>query len=124
MKRLILVLAMVFIANTACAVTLMWDQHTDTSVQGYVLQWEETANPPDTFSIRVPGIETVTQAIADNLFKTNVEYRIWLHAYNGVGESLPSDVLTFVRVVYVPPEDNLPTETYDVPGAVINFINQ
>lgn len=125
MKKLILVLAIVFLtASTACAITLTWDQHTDTSVQGYLLQWEETDNPPETFSIKIVGIENVQQEIADNLFKPNINYSIWVLAYNGIGESGKSNVLQFIRNAYTPPEDNVPTETYEAPGSVVNFINQ
>ena len=124
MKRIILaVLIIVFSASVACSVTLTWDPNTD-STQGYLLQWEETDNPPDTFSINVVGIDNVQQEIADNLFKTNINYSIWVLAYNGAGESGRSNVLQFIRNAYSPPADNVPTETYDAPGAVINFINQ
>ena len=124
MKKLILVLAIVLIANIACAVTLQWDQHTDSSVQGYLLQWEEKDNPPETFSIKIVGIENVQKEITDNLFKLNINYNIWVRAYNAYGGSEKSNVLLFIRTAYAPPEDNIPTETYDVPGAVVNFINQ
>ena len=125
MKKIILVvLAIVFMTNTACALMLGWDQHTDTAVQGYLLQWEETDSPPATFSINVSGIDNVQQEIADNLFKTDTNYSIWVRAYNSIGESIKSNMLQFVRSAYTPPTDNVPTDTYDVPGAVINFINQ
>ena len=124
MKTLFTVLAIILFASTACAITLGWDQHTDTSVQGYLLQWEETDNPPDTFSIKIVGVENVQQEIADNLFKLNTNYNIWVRAYNAYGGSEKSNVLLFIRSAYAPPADNIPTETYDVPGAVINFINQ
>ena len=125
MKKVILVLlAMVFITNTACALTLQWDKHTNASVQGYLLQWEETDNPSELFSINIIGIENVQQEIADNLFEPIVNYSIWVIAYNNFGESEKSNVLLFIRSGYSPPADNLPTVTYTIPDAVINFINQ
>ena len=125
MKRIILVvLAIVFMTNTACALMLGWDRHTQ-EVQGYLLQWEQTNSPPETFSINVPGIDNVQQEIADNLFEPGVEYSIWVRAYyESIGESIKSNVLQFIRSAYTPPADNVPTDTYDAPGAVINFINQ
>ena len=125
MKKVMLVLlAMVFITNTACALTLQWDKHTNASVQGYLLQWEETDNPSELFSINIIGIENVQQEIADNLFEPIVNYSIWVRAYNDFGESAKSNVLLFIRSGYSPPADNLPTVTYTIPDAVINFINQ
>lgn len=124
MKRMILVLIMVFMTNTACALMLGWDQHTDTAVQGYLLQWEETNSPPETFSINVGDIGIVQMEIADNFFKPDIEYSIWVRAYNGIGDSVKSNIIQFIRSTYLPPADNIPAETYDAPNAVINFTNQ
>ena len=124
MKKLFLILAMVLMASTALAARFQWDQHTNTSVRGYLLQWSETTDPPEVFSINVPGITTTQAEIADNLFKLDVQYDVWLKAYNFVGASNNSNIVQLIKQGYTPPADNLPTEIFDAPGAVINFINQ
>jgi hypothetical protein len=126
MKRNTLVLAIIllFLCSPAFATTLAWDEHTDTSVTGYLLQWAETSNPPEIFSMNVPGITTTQKDIPDNYFKLDVQYDVWVKAYNTAGESGKSNVVNATRTAYTPTPDNIPTVTYDAPGAVINFTNQ
>ena len=126
MKRITIPLAiiLILICSPAFAATLAWDQHTDTSVTGYLLQWAETTNPPEVFSMNVPGLTTTQKDIPDNLFKLDVQYDIWVKAYNTADESGKSNVVNVTRTAYVPTPDNIPTVTYDAPNAVMNFTNQ
>jgi len=126
MKKITIPLAIILIllCSPAFAITLAWDEHTDTSVQGYLFQWAETTNPPEVFSINVPGVTTTQQEIADNLLKLDVQYDFWVRAYNTAGESGKSNVVNATRTAYVPTPDNIPTVTYDAPNAVVNFTNQ
>jgi len=125
MKKLILALTIIFgLSSTGFATMFEWDEHVDTSVQGYLLQWSETTAPPEIFSMNVPGIATTQKEIPDNYFKLDVQYDIWVKAYNAVGESIKSNVLNATRTAYTPTDDNIPIELYDIPGAVINFTNQ
>jgi hypothetical protein len=101
-----------------------WDQHTDTSVQGYLLQWAETTNSPEVFSMNVTGITSTQKEIPDNYFKLDTQYDIWVKAYNTVDASGKSNIVNVTRTAYQPTPDNIPTVTYDVPGAVMNFTNQ
>jgi hypothetical protein len=89
-----------------------------------LLQWAETTNPPEIFSMDVPGITSTQKEIPDNYFKLNIQYDIWVKAYNTVDASGKSNTVNVTRQLYVPPADNIPTQTYDAPGAVMNFTNQ
>ena len=122
MKKISMVMIIfLLLCSPVLATILAWDQHTDTSVTGYLLQWAETSNPPDTFSMNVPGITSTQKEIPDNLFKLDIQYDIWVRAYNTAGESGKSEIVNVTRTVYVPTPDNIPTQTYDAPGAVMNF---
>ena len=120
-NAILLAIILILLCSPAFATTLAWDQHTDTSVTGYLLQWAESSNPPESFSMNVPGLTSTQKEIPDNLFKLDVQYDIWVRAYNTAGESGKSEIVNVTRTVYTPPADNLPTVTYDAPGAVMNF---
>jgi len=125
MKKIPIILAIILLlASPAFPTTFAWDQHTDTSVTGYLFQWAETNSPPETFSVNVPGVTTTQYTVPDNLFKLDTQYDIWVRAYNVAGESDQSNIVNVTRTAYVPPADNMPTITYDAPGAVMNFTNQ
>lgn len=125
MKKCSMILAIVLLLCSPVFATMFaWDQHTDTSVTGYLLQWAETSSPPEIFSMNVPGIATTTKEIPDNYFKLDVQYDIWVKAYNTVDESGKSNIVNATRTGYTPPADNIPSITYDAPGAVMNFTNQ
>jgi hypothetical protein len=74
--------------------------------------------------MNVPGITSTQKEISDNLFKLDTQYDIWVKAYNTAGESGKSNTVNATRTAYTPPADNMPTQTYDAPGAVMNFTNQ
>jgi hypothetical protein len=123
-KTVILSVIFLLLCSPVFATTFAWDQHTDNSVIGYLLQWSETNNPPEIFSMNVPGITSTQKEISDNLFKLDTQYDIWVKAYNTAGESGKSNTVNATRTAYTPPADNMPTQTYDAPGAVMNFTNQ
>ena len=105
-----------FVTAPAFAVMLAWDQHTDSSVLGYNFYWVESGTSNTPFVKNLPGIDTVTYTVDDLYLKPDVEYDFYVTAYNSTGESPPSTVVKWTRVVppYTPPQDNLPTETYPV----------
>ena len=106
MKKGSMILAIVLLlCSPVFGATLAWDQHTDASVTGYLLQWAESSNPPEIFSINVPGITSTQQDIADNYFKLDVQYDIWVRAYNTVGESGQSNIVNVTRTAYTPLAD-------------------
>lgn len=121
MKKIIYVfLVLLVLCLPALAVDWIWDQHTDTGVIGYNFYWAESNSPTEVFYKNLPGIDTITYTVDDLLLKHNISYDFWVTAYNITGESGPSTIVPYTRVVqiYTPPADNLPTEQYPVASPV------
>ena len=99
-------------AIPASALTVAWDEHTDTNVLGYTLYWQEQGTTEE-FRADIPD-RTITQYIIENKFlKFDKTYDIWATAYNDRENSDNSEVITAVRsLTFSPPASNLPTVTY------------
>jgi len=112
-----LVILLLCFASPVTALDLTWDQNTDNAV-GYVFFWTEVNDPnSEVFSERVPGVDSITYTVAENLLKPNILYNFWVTAYDSNDlMSDPSNIVDYTRVMNVVPPDNLPTETYPTSG--------
>lgn len=97
MKKLLYAMfTIMLICGTASAaeVTLGWGA--SEGATGYILYYNEFNK----------DVGNVTQAAIDVV--PGVEYTIYATAYNGNGESGPSNTVTYTAPVYSPPDDILP----------------
>ena len=107
--------ALLLLAVPAHAVTLAWDDGNAAPTTGYTLYWQEDGNTGEVYNVSVTD-KIVT--IENELFKPNTAYRFIVKAYNTYYESLPSESITWTRVVaeYTPPADKLPTVAWPEPS--------
>jgi len=96
MKKLLIYLAIIFLAWTGAAmaadVTLAWDANTEPEVTGYKLHWSTVNEIPFTDSVDVLN---VTQYTITGLTE-NVTYFFAATAYSATQESQYSDILEYV----------------------------
>ena len=118
---MVLIAVAVFIASIwlmftpAHAADLSWDTPTEPDILGYNIQYKGD------YTGAVDRIKNLPMAELDvndtrisytdidvNLnLRPNVEYTFTATAYDACQESVPSESVTYTRVGYVPPEDNL-----------------
>ena len=115
----ILLTLSLLVAGPAQAVNFGWDAPLPGAVQpsGYTLYFQEDGNVGEVYRKSVTGL---TCFLDSRLFKPNVTYRFFVKAHNTYYVSVPSDSITWTRVMvkYEVPEDKLPTTLYPDPAPV------
>ena len=118
-KLFFAMLFFLFFTSYGFAATLVWDfdEYHDKSV-GYTVYFtdgEENFN----YSFTVDQTEVVVvdgqQVHFDNVenrlnLHYGVEYELYLTRYNDMGESDPSNTITYTRPAYSPPTNHLPSD--------------
>ena len=115
MKKIIsyLIIILFSLPMPAYSLTVAWDQHTDASVLGYTLYWQEQGTTEE-FRVDLPGISTTEYIIEDKFLKIDKTYDIWATAYSNQANSDKSEAITAIRrYAFSPPASNLPVITYD-----------
>ena len=109
MKKLIIILAIVFLATTAGAANISWT-HDGVNTLGYTIYFWQTVDPSNVYNVSV-GVSERSVVVDDKYFAPGVEYSFNGEAYNAVGTSIKSDSAKWTRpgVSYTPPADGLPT---------------
>ena len=96
MKKLLIYLAIIFLAWTGAAmaadVTLAWDANTEPEVTGYKLYWSTVNEIPFTDSV---DVQNVTQYTIPDLTE-GTTYYFAATAYSATQESQYSDILAYV----------------------------
>jgi hypothetical protein len=110
MKKLIIILAIIVLCPfLAQAATVTW-VHDGVNTHGYTIYFWETATPGNVYNQSIVGNNVREMVIDDVYFAPNVEYSFMGRAYNGAGQSEPSNTAVWTRTVdaYDPPQDSLP----------------
>ena len=118
---MVLIAVAVFVASVwfmftpAHAADLSWDTSTEPDILGYNISYmgdytgaaQRIANlPMDELDVNATRINYTNIDTKMNL-RPNVEYTFFVTAYDACQESDPSESVTYTRVGYVQPEDNL-----------------
>ncbi len=127
MKKFLLgIFLVLFMVSPILAADLEWDYPADwPDIIGYTVYFNEQGasdqpynktvakNAPD---IVEDGVSVTYQDIDDKLnLAINQEYNFYITAYNDSGESLPSNIVTYTRAGYIPPQDSLPQPVVSSP---------
>jgi len=125
MKRSLIVLFILVMASAVSAATLKWDASVGT-VEGYIVNYGTVEGEyPHIFN--VGNVTTLENMEAVLHLHPGVPYFLGVSAYNDSGESGLSNIVTYTRPAYVPPEDNLPPIVIEIPGSpdqlILNFTN-
>lgn len=113
-KFLLAILAIILLPSLLLAADLKWDFPSDwTDITGYTVYFTdgtEGFNKSFTKSEAVQDGVTVTYHNAEDKLNLqfNIQYSLYLAAYNDAGESGFSNTITYTRSAYVPPLDHLP----------------
>jgi len=109
MKRLLIVLFILVMAVSVNAAELRWDTSTGI-IDGYTIKWGNVEGEyPFTHNVAkditaLKDIETVLK------LAPGVKYWFAITAYNTANVSPDSNVVTYNREIYIPPENNYPIE--------------
>ena len=123
MKRSLIVLFILVMASVVGAATLKWDASVGT-VEGYIVNYGTVEGEyPHTFNVgNVTELENMEAVLH---LHPGVGYFLGMSAYNDSGESGLSNIITYTRPAYVPPEDNLPSIVIEIPEPpdqlILNF---
>lgn len=130
---LIEVVAIALFCGTAKAATLSWDYPCDEQwdiLVGYNIyysnstgdQFNKTISKSDIY-INSDATRVLYEDIEDKLhLQYNVEYTLWVTAFNAGEESDKSNSDTYTRDDYSPPEDTLPPVIVHISGPVTIII--
>jgi hypothetical protein len=127
----IIMLSLAFACGIASAATLSWDYPSDeqwNTLVGYNIYYSNPAG--DQFNKIIYKSDTSTNStrvryedIEDKLhLQYNVEYTLWMTAFNIGEESDKSNSAIYTRDGYSPPEDNLPPAIIHISGPVTIII--
>ena len=102
MKKLLLAMvAFFFMCGIAQADMLQWDHD---GADGFIVYY---TNQTNNYNYNVVGDVRTCELELLNLVP-GVEYTIHVTAYNEVAESGPSNIVTYMRVIFSPPANVLP----------------
>jgi hypothetical protein len=114
-------------AATAFEADLQWDHPADWDIiTGYTVYFTDgTDNYNKTVlkgDLTTDGVAVTYPAMEDKLnIHYDVEYSIYITAYNDDGESGPSNAVIYTRSGYVPPQDVLPEPLPGISGSPGNL---
>ena len=104
--------------------SLAWDYPPDwAQIVGYTIYFSDGSNNYNKSIVKADVTEdgtTVTYADMESNLNLGYDtsYEIYITAYDAVGESGPSNTVTFEQGGYVPPVDSLPPPVGSVPSDV------
>jgi len=114
MKKIFLILIILFFAVPAWGVTLAWDAYTD-EADGFILYYQQTGET-EIYSEVIQGSLTVIYTVEDSKFQPGQEYSFWLTAFNDMAESGSSNIVTWTAPTFIPTDNPAPV-IINVPGA-------
>ena len=125
-KYLLGILLALFTVVPVLAADLEWDYPADwPDILGYNVYFNEQGDADQPYNKAVvktapdiveDGTSVTYQDIDDKLnLAFNQEYNFYITAYNDSGESLPSNIVTYTRAGYIPPQDSLPQPVVSSP---------
>ena len=112
MKKLIIILAICLMASTAFAAKATWTWTAENPDGFYIYFGEDTDQNTIIGRLNIPSGATREFNMLDGWFMPGKVYWFEMKAYNGAGESLPSNRPTYSveTIPYVPPGEIVPNE--------------
>jgi len=102
MKKLLIVLMLLLFAVPAFGATLSWNAPTEGTPTGYKIYYNEFSQDVGLVT-EIVDCELVLNLVPE------LEYTMHVTAYNAIGESGPSNEITYIRQAYVPVDTPAPT---------------
>ena len=130
-KLFMMIVAIMLLGNMANAATLSWDYPSDEqwdALVGYNIYYSNPAGDQFNKTISKSDISTnSTRVLYENIedklhLQYNVEYTLWVTAFNAREESDKSNSDTYTRSGYSSPEDKLPPAIIRITGPVTIII--
>jgi len=105
----------------AKALTLAWDDTNAPGVaSGFNVYFYQTDVPATMWNAGIHDGAVTQLTINDDNFEPGKSYTFYVTAYNGRGESVPSETLEYTVPMYTPPVDSLPVIKWPAPIAPAN----